>query len=200
VRCKQIGDAIVPLDLTMFYPEGNAIGASLQATFVDNLAQVGILLTVEAKPTTELLAIYYDNQNRDCDMIYLASNFATIFDPSSVFAPQGIANRTAINDETLYQLAVDLRKTEPGDVLAYCQKWIAFEERWTEVLPAIPIYSNVYFDFYSATLQNYAISSNFTWSQAIVGAYMGDITVLEEPVEEEEEFFIEEGEEVFFFD
>ncbi|MDR0928939.1 MAG: hypothetical protein LBM74_04400, partial [Oscillospiraceae bacterium] len=140
---------------------------------------------------TELLDIYYATGDRDCDMIYLATNFGTVYEPSGTFEPQGIANRTGINDETLYQLAVDLRKTEPGDVLAYCQKWIAMEERFTEVLPAIPIYSNVYFDFYTATLQNYTISNSLTWTQAIVGAYMGDVTVLEEPA------VVEEGEFIF---
>lgn len=70
----------------------------------------------------------------------------------------------------MYQLAVDMRKTEPGDVLSYCQKWVAFQERWTEVLPAIPVYSNVYFDFYTTCLQNYRVTENQTWTQAIVGA------------------------------
>lgn len=79
-------------------------------------------------------------------------------------------NRTGIRDKKLYQLAVDMRKTKPGDVLSYCQKWVAFQERWTEVLPAIPVYSNVYFDFYTTRLQNYRVTENQTWTQAIVGA------------------------------
>ena len=62
-------------------------------------------------------------------------------------------NRTGIRDKKLAQLAVDMRKTEPGDVLSYCRKWVAFQERWTEVLPAIPVYSNVYFDFYTTRLE-----------------------------------------------
>jgi ABC-type transport system substrate-binding protein len=174
VRCKTIGDALIPLELTLIYPQGNALGEALQAAFVEPLAQVGIALTVKALPTTELLRIYYDNQNRDCDMIYLGSNFSAVFEPSGAFAPGGIANRTAIHDEILYQLAVDMRKTEPGDRPGYCRKWLAFQARFTQVLPSIPIYSNVYYDFYTAALQNYTISSSSTWSQAIVGAYLGD--------------------------
>ena len=95
----------------------------------------------------------------------------------------GAANRTAIVDEELYNLAVDMRRTEPGDVLAYCQKWVAFQERFAEVLPVIPVYSNVYFDFYDNTLQEYDITANQTWSQAIVKAYLGD--VMEEDAEDE---------------
>lgn len=174
VRCKQIGDAIVPLELKMIYPEGNAIGASLQSAFVNNLAQVGIALKLEAVEMTELLDIYYRIEARDCDMIYLATNFATVFDPSETFNPsdayQGANNRTAIADEQLYQLAVAMRQTEPGDILTYCERWIDFQERFTEVLPAIPIYSNTYYDFYTSALDNYDVAGNLTWSQAIVGA------------------------------
>ena len=67
-----------------------------------------------------------------------------------------------------------MRKTEPGDVLSYCQKWVAFQERWTEVLPAIPVYSNVYFDFYTTRLQNYRVTENQTWTQAIVAAALAE--------------------------
>lgn len=72
-------------------------------------------------------------------MIYLATNFGTVFDPSTTYSTDAAyvktVNRTGIRDSKLYQLAVDMRKTEPGDVLSYCQKWVAFQERWTEVLP-----------------------------------------------------------------
>ncbi|MCI5956018.1 MAG: ABC transporter substrate-binding protein [Clostridiales bacterium] len=179
VRCKEIDGELVALELTMLYPEGNAIEKSLDATLVANLAQVGVKLNVKPVPVTELMDVYYRNSERDCDMIYLATNFATVFDPSQTFSPEdaeiGAANRTAIVDEELYNLAVDMRRTEPGDVLAYCQKWVAFQERFAEVLPVIPVYSNVYFDFYDNTFQEYDITANQTWSQAIVKAYLGDV-------------------------
>ena len=192
VRCKEIDGAMVPLELTAIYPEGNAIGELLQTALVDHLAQAGVLLTVEPVAMNELLQIYYRQAERDCDMIYLATNFNTVFDPSSTFDPsdayQGVNNRTAIADEELYQLAVDMRRTEPENTLEYCQKWVAFQERFAEVLPAIPIYSNVYFDFYTDTLHDYNVSAQLTWAQAIVGAYLGDADVPEgTPVEPEME-------------
>ena len=194
VRCKQVDGELVALDLTMIYPEGSAIADSLDATLIGNLAQAGIKLTAEPKPSNELLDIYYRNVARECDMIYLASNFSTVFEPSAAFNPTeayvGSTNRTGITDQELYDLAAAMSQTEPGDVLSYCQKWVAFQERWAEVLPAIPVYSNVYFDFYTSTLQNYNVSENMTWTQAIVGAYLGD--VMEEEMGEDEEFeFIE---------
>ena len=174
IRAKKIDGKTVALDLTLIYPEGNAVGDALNATLTENLAAIGVRLTVKAVPMNELLDIYYRRTARDCDMIYLATNFGTVFDPSTTYSTDAAyvktVNRTGIRDSKLYQLAVDMRKTEPGDVLSYCQKWVAFQERWTEVLPAIPVYSNVYFDFYTTRLQNYRVTENQTWTQAIVGA------------------------------
>ena len=203
VRCADIDGQIVPLDLKLVYPAGNVIAESLQTTFVDNLAQVGIKVTMEPLDMTVLLKQYYRQAERDCDMMYLATNFDEVFDPTLNFVPADGefvgSNYQAINDEKLYELAKDMRMTEPGDVLTYCQKWVAFQEYWAEVLPTIPVYSNAYFDFYTNTLQNYLISSNATWSQAIVEAYLSDPAELEEEEEllEDEEFELEEGEEIF---
>ncbi len=87
-----------------------------------------------------------------------------------------------------------MRKTDPIDVYDYVTKWISFQERYNEVLPAIPLYSNVYFDFWMNQLQNYDVNGHVTWSQAILQAYFGpeeDVTFEDEEAEldDEEEWF-----------
>lgn len=197
VRCKEIEGEIVPLEFTMIYPEGNTAAESLQATFADNLKRAGIALTMEPKPFAELLQIYYRQVERDCDMVFLATNFGDVFEPSATFNPaealQGVHNRTGVADEELYNLALEMRATEPGDVLGYCQKWVAFQERWTEVMPTLPIYSNVYFDFYTPTLHNYNAGADTSWAEAIVGAYLGDVEaeVEAEPIGDDTAVFID---------
>ena len=70
-----------------------------------------------------------------------------------------------------------------GDLLGYCQKWLAFQKRFAEVLPAIPVYSNNYTDVYTDRLQGYDITANPSWGLAVVGAQLGDpVTV--QPAEE----------------
>jgi hypothetical protein len=73
------------------------------------------------------------------------------------------------------------------------ERWIAFQERYNEVLPTIPIYSNIYFDFFTEMLQNYHITAHVTWSQAILDAYFG--LEPEEPEEEEDGMDETDGEE-----
>ena len=83
-----------------------------------------------------------------------------------------------------YHYAVLMRRTEPGDLLQYCKYWLEFQKRFAEVLPMIPLYSNVYFDFYTNTLHDYAVDAVSTWAQAIVPAYLAEY--VEEVPEEAE--------------
>ena len=77
-----------------------------------------------------------------------------------------------------------MRQTDPKDVYDYVSKWISFQERYNEVLPAIPIYSNIYFDFFTSELQNYHVTGHVTWSQAILQSYFGEPMEIA-PAEEE---------------
>ncbi len=192
VRCKWINGELVPLDLTMMFPEGNHIVDTLQENFIDNLNKCGIKLTLVPTPMDELFYYYYRESERTTDMIYLATNFHVIVDPSITYSSEAedahkIWNNTYSDDPELWRRAVEMRKTEPGDVFTYVQKWIRFQERYNEILPAIPIYSNIYFDFFTNQLQNYDITAHVTWSQAILESYF---SLAEQ--KEEEEFIPEE--------
>ncbi len=174
IRQKEIDGEIITLSLTLLYPEGNAAGAWLETEFVQSLAAVGIDLTVEAWSYTDLLRVYYREEPRDVDMIFLASNFGTVFEPSDLFNPapeaQGYENRTGIADMELYELAVALRRTAPGANTAYAEKWLHMQQRFAEVLPVLPIASNVYYDLYTPALTGYDVVSAQTWAEAIIGA------------------------------
>jgi ABC-type transport system substrate-binding protein len=178
VRCKRVDGELVALDLSMLYPEGNHIIDTLQENFIDNLNACGIKLTLVSAPMEELLATYYRETERTTDMIYLATNFHVIVDPSITYSTDTSAghlmwNNTYSDDEDLYWRAVNMRKTDPDNVFDYVSKWISFQERYNEVLPTIPIYSNIYFDFFTEQLQNYYITAHVTWTQAILEAFWG---------------------------
>ena len=79
-----------------------------------------------------------------------------------------------------------MRRTEPGDLLSYCRKWLAFQQRFAEVEPMIPLYSNVYFDFFPTILHDYYPAGNTTWSETVLNAYLSDVEDAEEETEEME--------------
>ena len=178
IREKEIDGETVTLDLKMIYPAGNKIADSFEANLIPNLEKAGIHLTLEAVPMAELLERYYKKADRDMDMIYLASNFDVVYDPSVSFIvdEEGEPNWSYTNhaDEKLYRLAVEMRETEPGNATEYVRRWIAFQEQFNETLPMIPLYSNYYYDFYTANLHDYAIEKNISWSTAINAASLAE--------------------------
>ena len=192
VRCKMVDDKLVALRLKMMYPEDNHIIDTLQENFIDYLNQAGITLELVAAPMQDLLYSYYRQTDRTTDMIYLATNFHVMVDPSITYSTDEtlnhqIWNNTYSDDEELWYKAVDMRRTDPMDVFQYVSKWVSFQERYNEVLPTIPIYSNIYYDFVSDQVKNYYITGQVTWSQAILLAYFADPNAVEEEAETEGE-------------
>ena len=52
----------------------------------------------------------------------------------------------------------------------YNQWWMAYIERWNQLLPDIPLYSNYYYDVYNANIENFVTSPFFGPANAILYA------------------------------
>ncbi len=178
LRYKQTEEGLVPLRLTMAYANGSTAGPALEGTLVQNLANAGIELKVEAIEAEDLFNQYYRLTDGRYDMYFLATNFDVLYDPSLSFIEtedgHHVWKTSGLEDDELWNLTVDMRQTEPGDLLGYCEKWLKFQQRMMEQLPVLPMYSNVYFDFYPKVLHEYYIADNISWPQAIISSYLGD--------------------------
>ena len=178
VRYKQTEEGLVPLRMTLAYGDGSAIGEALQGTLVDSLAEAGIELAVEAIPADDLLEQYYRQSEARYDMFFLATNFDLLYDPSLNFIEDEnghhVWKSSGLADDELWELAVSMRRTESEDLLGYCTKWLDFQKCFAEKLPLLPMYSNVYFDFYPRVLHDYNIGANVSWPQAVLDAYLSD--------------------------
>ena len=178
VRYKQTEEGLAPLKLTLAYGDGSAIGEALKGTLVDSLAEAGIELIVEAIPADDMLKQFYRMSEIKYDMYFLATNFDLLYDPSLNFIEDEdghhVWKNSGLADDELWKLAVSMRRTEPNDLLGYCTKWLAFQKRFAEQLPLLPMYSNVYFDFYPQVLHEYNIAANISWPEAAIGAYLSD--------------------------
>ena len=197
VRSKEIDGAKVELSLKMLYPSGNHIAELMEEHFVPALAEAGIQLELVPMENDELLRTYYHQRERNADMIYLGTNFHPVYDPSVSFMTSSIIenwpnwNNSDSRLKELDERAVELRQTEPGHTYDYCVNWIRFQETFSDLLPIIPVYSNIYFDFSITELNNYHADANVTWAEAIVKAYLGG---------EEEEVPEDDGDGEFFDD
>ena len=202
LRCKLVDGELMPLSLHFARCKDNPSADTLVSMYEDTLPQIGARFEVEDVEFNELLADYYrDEGQRRFDMNFMATNFVSTFDPYLVFLGredmQGAVNTSGIVDEELIRLAFEMRSTEPGDLLTFEQRWLKMQERYNEILPTMPIYGNVYFDFHTDWLQNYRPNAEYSWPVAILYAFYGEPIVEEEEedLEEEDEFdvFAENG-------
>ena len=52
----------------------------------------------------------------------------------------------------------------------YNQWWMAYIERWNQLMPDIPLYSNYYYDVYNSKIENFNTSPFFDQRRAIIYA------------------------------
>lgn len=190
VRCKEINGELRKLQFTMGYQTRADVEEAFAQTFIDHLAQAGIGLTLKQMTFDSVVDTQNEYAFDGLDLVYLGDNFTVSFEPAALLwediLPAGPDDQAdSLNDvyQELYALADDMDHTEPKDILGYMQKWVLFQERFSELLPLIPVYSNIYFDFYTRELDEYWIEENISWGKAIVAARMRSIKTAEEDLD-----------------
>ena len=109
-------------------------------------------------------------------MYNLATNFTPAYDQSFSFSldPQYVAlgyNTNYIFDEELDQLSMDMvYGVDPSDREGYLDLWQQFILKWNELLPEIPLYSNVYYTIFPEWLEGFTESSLWESQQAVLYA------------------------------
>ena len=63
---------------------------------------------------------------------------------------------------------------ESGDDETYLEIWKQFIKRWNELLPEVPLYSNIYISVFPDWLENYEQSSYWNFEQAILYANIAE--------------------------
>lgn len=110
------------------------------------------------------------------NMFNLATNFYFNSDYTKTYSNDpkvmGTYNTNFIKDAKLAELAHAMILVEPGDTDTYLAKWVEFVKYWNEVLPDLPLYSNQYHDFFKSSLKNYHADSIWSFSDAILYAYI----------------------------
>lgn len=178
VRCRMVGSELRRLELTLGYQVGAELEAAFTAYFTDLLAQAGIRLTLVPLEFGTIVEAHNEHIFDSLDLLYFGDNFNISFDPALFFWGDDEAREDSLYAayQELFALSKNMDHTEPADILGYMQKWILFQERLSQLLPLIPVYSNIYFDFYTRELDGYWIEENISWAKAIVPARMHSIT------------------------
>ena len=179
VEVVQVGNKnLLPLEIKFARVENNRMCDLVVEQLVPNLEAIGFKVEVVDLSFEDMLAQYYREVPRECNMFALATNFTHVFDPIYTWDGeaqyQGYLNTTGIDSTRLARQAARLRGTTPGDTERYLQRWQQLMTIFNDELPAIPLYSNMYFDFYANRVQNYAANAHWSWSAAILYTWVAE--------------------------
>ena len=176
----------MPLVINWASSEKNEVSEMLVVKLMKNpdVAAAGMEIKQTVMTFSELLNWLYRDGSEDAkyavptyQMFNLASGFTPAYDLMTQytidpkFLEQG-TNTNFIKDEKLAKLAKDMVKVDPDDKETYKKNFVAFIERWNELLPDIPLYSNIYHDFYAEKLKDYEKNDLMSLGDALLYAHV----------------------------
>ena len=179
------GRILMPLHIMWASSEDNPVSELLAVMLTNGqqTADAGMVIEQTIMTFDELLLyMYRDSTQGDkygvptYGMYNLATNFDVVYDQSYSFTsdPDLVAmgyNQNYLFDDTLDQLTMDMvYGVEPGDNESYLKYWQDYIIRWNELLPQVPLYSNVYTTIYPDWLEGFEENSLWGFQDAIVYA------------------------------
>ena len=179
------GRILMPLHIMWSSSEGNPV-SDLLATMLAEGAQVadaGMVIEQNIMTFSELLNYMYRDGSVDpkyeiftYGMYNLATNFTPVYDMSFNWSldPYYIEmgyNQNYLFDERMDNLSMDMvYKAESGDDATYLDYWQQYILLWNELLPEVPLYSNVYFTIFPEWLEGYVQTSLWEFESAVIYA------------------------------
>lgn len=159
IRYKKLDDGTyMPLVIEWFSSENNPVSDLLVTSLQNNpdVASAGMKINQTVGSFNDLITYYYDNTTENpYQMFNLATGFGNPYDVAYSYEPGSAANTNAIADQDLYDFAIAMNQSEEGDDKAYGEAWLKFMQRWNELVPDVPLYSNEYHDFFSDKVKNF---------------------------------------------
>lgn len=182
------GTILMPATVNWASSEGNAVSALLSTMLANSDATkaAGVSIVKTGMTFPELLNYMYrqdsyglggDYSMPTYNMFNLATRYnGGVYDESynwttdPEYIEQGY-NVQHLYDEQLDKLSMDMvYGVEPGDEATYLDLWEKYIVRWNELLPMVPLYSNIYVTVYPNTIDNYAEDSFWGFERAILYA------------------------------
>ena len=187
VHTKQLDDGtwLMGLEIEWCSSEGVSVSDLLSVMLAngEQTAAAGMKINQNVMSFSEMLNYQYRDVSQGDKYgvpTYCMFNLATGFNPLYSMAyqftldPDLVAqgyNQCRIFDEELDKLTMDMvYGVESGDNETFLEIWKAFILRWNELLPEIPLYSNIYVSVFPDWLEGYEQSSYWDFNQAILYA------------------------------
>ena len=176
IRYKKVDGELMPLSIEWANTANNPVSDLIAAMLVPEVKKIGM----QINGTTVDFAVLLDHLYKDgiekpvYGMFNLGTGFATTqaiwyyysTDPEYF----GSYNTNFIADKELETIALDMKRTDPQDQKGWAEKWILFQKRWNTLMPDIPLYSDIYHDFFNPKIVGYDSSPTWQFQYAILRA------------------------------
>lgn len=182
------GTILMPATLNWASSEGNSVSALLTTMLAssDATKAAGVSIVKTEMTFPSLLSYMYRQEMNGAvgdfsvptyNMFNLATGYnGGVYDEAynwttnPEYIEQGY-NIQHLYDKELDKLSMDMvYGVEPGDEATYLSLWEKYVIRWNELLPMVPLYSNIYVTVYPNTIDNYAEDSFWGFERAILYA------------------------------
>lgn len=182
------GTILMPATLNWASSEGNSVSALLTTMLAssDATKAAGVSIVKTEMTFPSLLSYMYRQEMNGAvgdfsvptyNMFNLATGYNSgVYDEAynwttnPEYIEQGY-NIQHLYDKELDKLSMDMvYGVEPGDEATYLSLWEKYVIRWNELLPIVPLYSNIYVTVYPNTIDNYAEDSFWGFERAILYA------------------------------
>ena len=183
------GTILMPLIIEWSSSENNPVSELLNVMLAQGpqTAEAGMKINQNVMTFTELLNYYYRDASQGdkyavptYGMFNLASNFTPAYDQSYEWTldPEMVAqgyNLNRLYNETMDALSMNMvYGVDSSNTQLYMTYWKGFQMLWNELLPQIPLYSNIYITVYPDWLENYTQDSFWDFQQAILYATVAE--------------------------
>lgn len=179
---------LMPLLIKWCSSENNSMSELLVVKLMENpdLEAAGIKIEKDEMSFGELLSYVYRDGSEDpkygvptYHMFNYATNFNPIYDMHLEYTtdPELLKQGTNTNfiiDENLEKTATAMVEVDSTDKDGFKANFVEFMAIWNDLLPDLPLYSNIYHDFYNKKIQGYKHNSISGMDYTIINAYVAE--------------------------
>lgn len=183
------GTILMPLIIEWSSSENNSVSELLNVMLAQSeaTAAAGMKINQNVMTFTELLNYYYRDASQGdkyavptYGMFNLATNFTPTYDMAYEWTDDPDLLAQGYNLNHLYNDSLDaltmnmVYGVDSSDPESYMAYWKAYIMLWNDILPQIPLYSNVYITLYPDWLEGYEQDSFWDFNQAILYATVAE--------------------------
>ena len=166
LRYKKLDNGkLMPLTINWCSSENNPVSALLATKLAnsDDVKKAGMEVKQSTVTFNELLENYQQSKENDFNMYNMGVGYTAIYNREFDYAIGNPQNYNRIADEELARLAKNMNLVDPSDTEEYLNRFVAFQRRWNELVPDLPLYSNEYHDFFTSKLKGYEGIRDSIW-------------------------------------